>query len=706
MKAHTAGPRRRRWPLVALGIGLAAALVVFVPPAAPVEVNVSPLASVSVAGQVGRVVPGAGIEYCLPEAMLDGTLDTLYLAEIHPADDGLVASITWPWPMELRRLGVLGGDGKFVGTLVVEAGPERMIVRRDPQPGRPFFVERTALAAIDRITIRWLDRPPGMATIRLNTIAAMVVMPRWQAWAYVLGLNVVGPYLAGAFVLLALMGIGRWLAPAGDLGRRMVLGVLGSSVLAVAWIATPRHPWVTAVYIAIMGLAAAMELVRGPMLRTSPERGLLALIAMSAGLLVLYVFADTYLVMNRRMQPVDYLNSYIGGQLLAARAPMVGELLLRPWLLHAFFAPMTAPLGRFGYWGYVGVMSWLNALVLVPIATIARRWGRGDGLRAAGWVALMPILACFNGPGQRPLAAAFCLLAIAAWQERRALFGSLCLTTAVGVHRGSLFLAPPAAIVLFLRAGWQEAARALALPVAAYLAWSRAVPAAHPEVFNVFAFYPVMTSYSVTFPAGTTLLGAARSLPAEYWAQLVANRFRQLRHYLWTDNLSQPVVDTFRWISLISAMGLVWTASLIRPAIWRGRGEFVALAAAGPLLIYHAYIGIANPIFHANPTPFFALALLAVSVPLPAWAENLARVELVARRLLPLAIVVLMPGERGEPGLSRFGLLGDDRASCIALACLAPLAWLGLAWWVVTLPRGESVAPVVKLPTRTAKPPG
>ena len=658
------------------------------------------------AGQVGRVVPGAGIEYCLPEAMLDGTLDTLYLAEIPARDGELIAAISWPWPIDLRRIGVLGGDDNFAGTLVVEAGPERIALRRDPQPGRPLFAERTTRAPVDRITIRWLDRPVGMETIRINAVAAMAVMPRWRAWAYVLGLNVVGPYLVGALVFLAVLGCGRWLAPGGDPGRRMVLGLLGTTVLAVAWIVAPRHPVVTALYLAIMGLAAAWELVRGPIVRPAPDRGLMALIAMSAGLLVLDVFTDTDLVMSRRMQPVDYLNSYIGGELLAAPAPLVGQLLFRPWLLHAFFAPMTAPLGRFGYWGYIGVMSWLNALILVPIATIARRWGRGEGLRAAGWLALLPMLACFNAPGQRPLASAFCLLAIAAWQERRGLWGSLCLTVAIGVHPGSLFLIPPAAVVLLWRAGPKEMIRALALPVVAYMAWSRAIHWAFPGIFNMLVFHPLMTNYEVTFPQSMTLLDAAMSLPAAYWAELFANRLHHLHQYVWTENMSRPVVDAFRWVSLVSTMGVVWMVSLLRPGIWRGRGEFVALAVVGPLIVHHGHIGLPHPLFHVSPTPFFSLALLTIAVPLPLWADRLARAELFARRLFPLAIVVFMPGERGEPGLSRFGLLGDDRPSCIALACLAPLAWLALAWWVGGIPEGSTTDGAIRRPTSRATSPG
>ena len=124
---------------------------------------------------------------------------------------------------------------------------------------------------------------------------------------------------------LAMLGLGRWLAPGGDLSRRMVLGMAGASALAVAWVVAPRAPWATVAYLAIMGLAASWELARVPIVRGSPDRGLFALVAAAAGLLVLDVFVDTYLVMNRRMQPVDYLNSEIGGALLAARVPIVGN---------------------------------------------------------------------------------------------------------------------------------------------------------------------------------------------------------------------------------------------------------------------------------------------------------------------------------------------------------------------------------------------
>jgi hypothetical protein len=293
-------------------------------------------------------------------------------------------------------------------------------------------------------------------------------------------------------------------------------------------------------------------------------------------------------------------------------------------------------------------------------------------------VALLPILASFNAPGQRPLAAAFCLLAVAAWRDRRGLLGSLYLTLAIGVHPGSLFLIPPAAIVLLVRAGWREALRATALPAAAYWGWSRAIHWTHPGLFNMLAFHPLMTNYEVTFPPEMTLLDAALSLPADYWAQLLAHRLRHLPQYIWTENMSEPVVDAFRWVSLLSTLGGVWAASLFRPGVWRGRGEFVALAVIGPLIVHHGHIGLAHALFHVSPTPFFALAMLAVAIPLPKWAERLAWTELFARRLYPLAIVVLLPTARGEPAISRFGLLGQDRPSYIGLACLAPIAWLAL----------------------------
>ena len=354
-------------------------------------------------------------------------------------------------------------------------------------------------------------------------------------------------------------------------------------------------------------------------------------------------------------------------------------------------------LGRFGYWGYIGIMAWLNALVLVPIAAIARDWGRGDGLAPAGRLALLPILACFNAPGQRRWPRPSASWPSPPGASRRGLLGSLYLTVAIGVHPGSLFLIPPAAIVLLVRAGWKEAIRATALPAAAYWAWSRAIHWTHPGLFNMLAFHPLMTNYEVTFPPEMTLLDAALSLPASYWAELLAHRLHHLPQYLWTENMSEPVVNAFRWVSLVSTLGIVWAASLLRPSVWRGRGEFAALAVVGPLIVHHGHIGLAHPLFHVSPTPFFALALLAVSLPLPGWASRLALAELFARRLFPLAIVVLLPSARGVPGVSQFGLLGDDRPSCIALACLAPLAWLALARRVDAIPAAPPI-PVAASP--------
>jgi hypothetical protein len=256
--------------------------------------------------------------------------------------------------------------------------------------------------------------------------------------------------------------------------------------------------------------------------------------------------------------------------------------------------------------------------------------------------------------------------------------------TAIAVHPGSCFLIPPAAAVILWRQGPAAALRSLALPVAAYMAWSAGVRHAYPEAsYNMLVFHPLMTGYDIEFPPGSTLLSAARSLPAEYWAQLVRNRVNHLHQYLWTDNWSEPVVDAFRWVSLISTLGVVWTASLLRPSVWRGRGEFVLLAVAGPLVIHHLHIGLPHPLFHVSPTPFFAVALLAVSAgTMPGWASRLAGVELFLRRCFPLALVLLLPGKRGEPALAPFGLLGNDQLSCVALACLPPIAWLALAQWV------------------------
>ena len=73
---HRASLRERRWPLTLVVVVTAiVATLILAPPTEPIEVNVSPMASVEVAGQVGRVVPGTEIEMCLPEAMLDATVE-------------------------------------------------------------------------------------------------------------------------------------------------------------------------------------------------------------------------------------------------------------------------------------------------------------------------------------------------------------------------------------------------------------------------------------------------------------------------------------------------------------------------------------------------------------------------------------------------------------------------------------------------------
>ena len=169
----------------------------------------------------------------------------------------------------------------------------------------------------------------------------------------------------------------------------------------------PRQQGLTNAYLAIMGLAAAGELLRGPIFRpSSSERGLFALIAAAAGLLVLDVFADDYLVMNRRMQPVDYQLSYIGGPAPGgAGAVSSARWWSGPGSCTWSFAPMTEPLeprviggisapGR----GSTPSSSFPPAALGAPLG-LERQPGRGQ-------LALLPMIACFNGCGQRPLAAA------------------------------------------------------------------------------------------------------------------------------------------------------------------------------------------------------------------------------------------------------------------------------------------------------------
>jgi hypothetical protein len=162
--------RSSQWLLFWVAALVAVAVIMLIaPPTEQVEVNVSPLATVTIAGQVGKVLPEADMRRDLPDVMLDGTLDTLYVAEVPAAIDGPIVTIRWPWPVDLRRIAVLGGDDKFAGTLVVDVGSERLVLRHDPNGvGRPVFQQRAIRVRVDTIVIRWLDRPPDVTSMTLR----------------------------------------------------------------------------------------------------------------------------------------------------------------------------------------------------------------------------------------------------------------------------------------------------------------------------------------------------------------------------------------------------------------------------------------------------------------------------------------------------------------------------------------------------------
>ena len=59
--------------------------------------------------------------------------------------------------------------------------------------------------------------------------------------------------------------------------------------------------------------------------------------------------------------------------------------------------------------------------------------------------------------------------------------------------------------------------RSFGMPIAAYLAWTRAIHWFFPGFVNTLVFWPIMNWHDVSFPTDATLWSAALSLRADEW---------------------------------------------------------------------------------------------------------------------------------------------------------------------------------------------
>jgi hypothetical protein len=331
------------------------------------------------------------------------------------------------------------------------------------------------------------------------------------------------------------------------------------------------------------------------------------------------------------------------------------------------------------------MMSWLNALSLAPIALWAVRWGLNP-LQTAGLFALAPLIGVFNSFGQRPLAAGLCLLAVADWlapKARRQLRGSFILTVAIGVHPGSLFLLPGAFLWGLWRRAPLTAVRLTALPVLAFASWTLMMKGLAPQARNPLYFHPFMVRDDMSFPPDATWFTILRTLSLDQWGALAWNRLVHLRHYLWTTNQFDPVLDAWKGVSLLSVLGVVGTVSLLRPRIWRREAGFIPIAVICPLVFHHLAIGEAHAQFHISPAPFFAMGLLIAAYPPINWMLGLALSEWWLRLLWPAVLVVIGVTSSNQELFANLGLTGGDYPLRLFLGILPAAIWLAMGLWIL-----------------------
>jgi hypothetical protein len=307
-------------------------------------------------------------------------------------------------------------------------------------------------------------------------------------------------------------------------------------------------------------------------------------------------------------------------------------------------------------------------------------------LQTAGLLALAPLVGVFNSFGQRPIAAGLCLLAVADWlapEARRQLRGSFILTLAIGVHPGSLFLLPGA----FLWGLWRRepftALRLTALPVLAFVSWTILMKGLAPQSRNPLYFHPFMARDDMSFPPDATWFSILSTLSLDQWGALAWNRLVHLRHYLWTTNQFEPVLDAWKGVSLLSVLGVVGTASLLRPRIWRREAGFIPIAIICPLIIHHLAIGESHAQFHISPVPFFAMGLLIAAYPPNKWILSLALAEWWLRLLWPAALVVIGVTSSNQELFATMGLTGGDYQLRLFLGVLPAAIWLAMGLWIL-----------------------
>lgn len=694
----------RRLTLWSLGgiafMGLLLLLGGYGPLSAQTPLNVAPFAScVHLPGRES-IFGSLPITQADLRVLTSGTTDTLYMANVPLNDGSNAVALEFPWTVLLDKIIILGDGEQRRTTLKIAvqdaAGAWKMLDPRDwyARNGIPPIVVELEPKAIQALRFCVIRADSSL----FNAIGVYTLVPRWQAWAAFLALTALLPFGCGVAAILSTLALGRIpLRFAQDKGMavRMLAGVVVQLAAAVVWLSLPQSAMVDGVFVAVLASSAVGECVllwRGP----AVERRLVQLMSAATGLLVVCMMVDTNLVANRRAHPVDYLIPYVGSRLLAAQQPLGPEFAARPWLVHALFAPWEHVLGRFSYWGYIGFLAGMNSLALIPVALFAQRWGWGDGWLAAGAFALLPLHGIFNFVGQRPFCAAFCLLAVYWLLKHRWIAGGVSLAVAIGIHPGAVFLLPGVLVYALWFAkpthGLTTAIKFISIPVAAYLLWSAFITSAYPNSRNMLFYYPLMTSFT-PFDENKSWIQIVQELPVEHWRRLGVNRLSQLSHYLWTEPLSDPILDRFRWVSLPNALGAALLALLAtrKTGPWRRDLAFLGLAVAAPLAFHHLYLGQPHAQFHITPVPFYGIGIIAAG--LLAGCNTTATtacrclvalvvLELFVRQCYPALVVYLHPEFRAEAPHNLLGMFSDDMFSYRCLVLLSPVYWSAVAWWV------------------------
>lgn len=658
------------------------------------DLNLAPLSTILVDGKRGYLNPRPRVERRAADVVIDGLFDNQYELELPPGDH--VVDILFPRATICNRIELIGAGGQKAVNLTVRSiwpngtallnGSTQWVSKG---PKAPTFL-------VDQPTpIRGLRLEfSGDQPIVLNSILCHTRVRRWEAWTPFVGLQLALPWVCGLVMAAAFLGWGLLFvrsppdAPFESLTKRLLVGAAVVPGLATGWLLLPPSiregsagAWLLAAAL-LPGLAAAASL-----LRNRRQGGVGIVVGLAALSLLATVAVDGTLVANRRVKPMDHLFGLIGAQHLLAGAAMSNEMNLRPWYLQVLAAPLVQCCGDQSYWIYLGEVAWLNALALIPAAMWAERWKRNSPKGDAALLALLPALHVLHFPGQRPFAASMALAAIHFWTDRSRsgwwAWGGVAAALAVFAHPGSLFALPPAAVYLLATAKGariRTTTLAMAIPLAAWAAWTAGVRHFHPETRNYLLYYPIMRNLNDAPPEGKSLPELVWSLPAEHLKELAWNRVLHLRHYIWSYNpWHTEISEIFRPVSLPSTLGFVLTLALpwMLRAWWTDPASrprsFLWLAVVGPLLLFHAHIGQAFPQFHILPLPFFAFALIAASMyrRLPEWVRLLALLECLLRQIFPVALLYFFP-------LDEYTWFGSDPATGYVLGSLPVVVWLAL----------------------------